>query len=128
LKISLKMMLIVISVLGLVFVLAGCGGDEQAETSDTQTLKEEMTDAAEALDSDEVAEAVEEMVSELSAEQQKVVDKAVAIAKAVQAAPLKADAVMTEYGMTTESFDEMMAEISADPAMSMSYTTQLLKQ
>lgn len=127
-KISLKMILIAISVLGLVFVLAGCGGDEQAETSDTQTLKDEMSEAAETLESEEVAEAVEAVVSELSAEQQKVVDKAVAIAKAVQAAPLKADAVMTEYGMTTESFDEMMAEISADPAMSLAYTTQLLKQ
>jgi hypothetical protein len=61
----------------------------------------------------------------LSRETASRVDKAVAVAKAVEANPGRADAVLREHGMTAQQFEDLMYEIAADPAMSEEYEARM---
>lgn len=53
------------------------------------------------------------------------VQKAVEIAKAIEADPDAADQVLQSHGLTVEEFEQMMYEISADPALSKAYEAAL---
>lgn len=125
-----------VAALGLLTVLVGCGGGGEAETADTEqveleaqhAVQEAVTEAAEQAESAEAEEVVEEVVSQLTPEQQAVVDKCVAVSRAVAAAPLQAEKIMAEHGVSSEEYDKMMADISADPAMALAYTTALGKK
>ena len=46
------------------------------------------------------------------------VEKAAAIANAIEADPDKADEILAKHSMTTESFRDLMYEIAADEKMS----------
>ncbi len=126
-KNATTMILMAILAMGLALVLGGCGGDQEAETPKAADVEQAAEEAVEQAGSAEAEKAVEEIVSKLTPEQQAKVDKVVAVSRAVAAAPLKADEIMAEHGVTTEQYDKMMAEISADPAMSLAYTTQMSK-
>lgn len=130
-------LLTLVAALGLLALLAGCGGGEQQEaakadqaeqmeTEAQHAVQEAMTEAAAHAETAE--EAIEEVVSKLTPEQQAVVDKCVEISRAVMAAPLQAEKIMTDHGMTSEEYDKMMQKISDDPAMSLAYTTAMAKQ
>ena len=49
------------------------------------------------------------------------VQRAAAIANAVQAAPAKVDSILTANGLTTESLEQMMYVIAADSTKSAEY-------
>jgi hypothetical protein len=80
--------------------LLGCGGSE-VQTSD---------DAA----TPQAATAVSETVS-----------KAVAVAKQIEANPDDIDAILEQHGLTVETFEDMLYEISSDPELSEAYNAAL---
>lgn len=82
--------------------LCGCSGQEQAQQKN-----------------DEPAAAPEEQA--LTVAQVAQVEKAVAIAKAIEAAPATAAAVLEKYAMSAEDFENLMYEISADGRMTAAY-------
>lgn len=133
-KNSLMKMFAVAVILALAFVIAGCGGGEQQEAAEAEQTEQEVQHAVQeavteaAAHAETAEEAIEEVVSKLTTEQQAVVDKCVEISRAVMAAPLQAEKIMTDHGMTSEEYDKMMQEISDDPAMSLAYTTAMAKQ
>jgi hypothetical protein len=63
--------------------------------------------------------------SVMSAADQSKVDKAAAIAKAIQANPERADAILSQNGMTEQLFDDLLYEIASDPEMSRAYSERV---
>jgi hypothetical protein len=53
------------------------------------------------------------------------VDRAVAITKAVQANPGRAEDVLRQNGMTVEQYEDLMYDIAADPAMSEEFNDRM---
>ncbi|MDP1660922.1 MAG: hypothetical protein Q8L55_03320 [Phycisphaerales bacterium] len=53
------------------------------------------------------------------------VDTAVKIAKAVEANPDRAGAVLRENGMTADAYEDLMYDIAADPAMSAEFNSRM---
>lgn len=47
---------------------------------------------------------------------------AITIAKAIQAAPTKADSILNQWTYTAESFEKLLAEIAKDSAQSARYS------
>lgn len=54
-----------------------------------------------------------------------VVQRAVAIAKAIEADPDATEQILETHGLTADDFEQMMYEISADPALSKAYEAGL---
>ena len=54
-----------------------------------------------------------------------VVRQAVAITQEIEADPDAADQILARHGLTVEQFEEMMYEISSDPALSRAYNAQI---
>jgi hypothetical protein len=54
-----------------------------------------------------------------------IVTQAAGIAKEIAADPESAEAILTSHDMTIEQFDQMMFDISADPALSEAYATAM---
>jgi hypothetical protein len=48
-----------------------------------------------------------------------------AIAKAIQANPERADAILSQNGMTEQLFDDLLYEIASDPEMSRAYSERV---
>jgi hypothetical protein len=80
--------------------LLGCGGSE-VQTSDDPATSQAAT-------------AVSETVS-----------KAVAVAKQIEASPDDIDAILEQHGLTVETFEDMLYEISSDPELSEAYNAAL---
>ncbi len=55
------------------------------------------------------------------------VDKAVAIAKAIEATPDQADQILSKNGMSEQQFNDLMYEIASDPQMSDQYAARMGK-
>lgn len=53
------------------------------------------------------------------------VDKAVTVARAVEANPGRADEVLREHGLTTEQYEDLMYDIAADPDMSAEFEARM---
>lgn len=54
-----------------------------------------------------------------------IVQRAVEIAKAIEADPDSAAQILEDHGLTVEQFEDMMYEISADPVLSKAYEAAL---
>lgn len=54
-----------------------------------------------------------------------IVTQAVAIAKEIEADQDSAEAILSSHEMTVEQFDQMMYDISIDPALSEAYATAM---
>jgi hypothetical protein len=54
-----------------------------------------------------------------------IVTRAVAMAKEIEADPDSVDAVLARHEMTVEQFDQMMYDISIDPALSDAYAAAM---
>ena len=54
-----------------------------------------------------------------------IVQRAVEIAKAIEADPDAAGQVLEDHGLTVEQFEQMMYDISADPELSRAYEAAL---
>ncbi len=61
----------------------------------------------------------------LDATRQAKVDKAVAVARAIERDPAGADRILQENGLTEQQLDDLLYAIAADPAMSAAYTSRL---
>ena len=86
----------------LVVTLAGCGGEQDEK----QIKSVEKTTAA---------------ATALSAEQQKMVTKAVTVANAIAIAPETMTAVLATNHITAEEYKSLIYKISADPVLSRAY-------
>lgn len=53
------------------------------------------------------------------------VDKAAAIARAIQARPENADEILRQHNMTEQQYEDLLYEIAADPAMSEAYNAKV---
>lgn len=53
------------------------------------------------------------------------VDKAAAIARAIQARPENADEILRQNNMTERQYEDLLYEIAADPAMSEAYNARM---
>ncbi|MDZ4754412.1 MAG: hypothetical protein SGJ11_07935 [Phycisphaerae bacterium] len=62
-----------------------------------------------------------EELSALTSAQRLKIDRAVAMAKAIEANPDAADEILKQHGMTEEGFEDLLFEIAGDPAMSQAY-------
>lgn len=49
------------------------------------------------------------------------VDRAVAVARAIQVAPAAADSILAAHGLTRAGFDALMYDIAADSALAQTY-------
>jgi len=56
-----------------------------------------------------------------------LVTQAAAIARAIEADPDAADAILESHGVSVEDFEQMMYEISADPALASAYEAALAR-
>jgi len=54
-----------------------------------------------------------------------VVQRAVEIARAIEADPDAAERILEDHGLTVEQFEQMMYDISADPDLSKAYEAGL---
>lgn len=90
----------------LTVALAGCAD------SDTEPMMDESAEMHE-------SEAMEAHTSD--ADLPESVQHAVAIAREIEATPDDTDAILERHGLTVETFEDMMYEISADPALSKAY-------
>jgi hypothetical protein len=88
-------------------LLAGCSGNGSSATSAT------------------AAPAPAARAGALSTSQQSRVDKAAAIARAIESSPSSADAALQQHGMTEQQFEDLMYEIAADPEMSQAYAAKM---
>lgn len=68
--------------------------------------------------------AQEEAVADVAAPND-VVQKAVEIAKAIEADPDATEQVLQDHGLTVEEFEQMMYEIGADPELTKAYEAAL---
>jgi hypothetical protein len=50
------------------------------------------------------------------------VDRAVVVARAIQATPTAADSIFAAHGLTRDEFDSLMYDIAADSALARAYT------
>jgi hypothetical protein len=50
------------------------------------------------------------------------VDRAVAVAQAIQARPTAADSILAAHGLTRDGFDALLYDIAADSAWARTYT------
>jgi hypothetical protein len=50
------------------------------------------------------------------------VDRAVAVARAIQANPAAADSILAAHGLTRAGFDSLMYDVAADSALARAYT------
>jgi len=66
-----------------------------------------------------------EKLPALTSAQQLRVDRAVAMAKAIEANPDAGDEILKQHGMTEEGFEDLLFDIAGDPAMSQAYLEQL---
>lgn len=69
----------------------------------------------------ETTEVVAEETVQLTAAQQELVDKAVAIAKALEETPEAMAGVLASYSMSEEDFNELFYEIAGDPVLTDAY-------
>jgi hypothetical protein len=49
-------------------------------------------------------------------------DRAVAVARAIQATPAAADSILAAHGLTRAGFDSLMYDIAADSSLARAYT------
>jgi hypothetical protein len=49
-------------------------------------------------------------------------DRAVAVARAIQATPAAADSILAAHGLTRDGFDSLMYDIAADSSLARAYT------
>ena len=77
--------------------------------------------AAEQQAVEETAETVSEETVQLTAAQQELVDKAVAIAQALEEAPEAMAGVLASHSMSEEDFNELFYEIAGDPVLTDAY-------
>lgn len=73
----------------------------------------------------EAAPAVQEEVLQLTTDQQEIVDKAVALAKAIDATPDATAGVLAEFAISTEELNDLFYEIAASPALTSAYQEAL---
>jgi hypothetical protein len=89
-----------VALLVLSVALLGCGGSD-VNTSDDQASPQTPTVSSE------------------------TVSKAVAVAKEIEANPDDVDAILEQHGLTLETFEDMLYEISSDPELSEAYNAAL---
>ena len=92
------------------FLMAGCGSD--SETTNEKTEAE----AVEAVETEEV-----ETIAALTEAEEAMVQQVAAITTAVEKAPATADAILKQFGMTTEEYEAAVYKIAESPSLSEAY-------
>ena len=90
---------------GLGLVMSGCGSDGAPATTNSSTTTASSGAAAPSANAK--------------------VEKAAAIAKAIEANPDGSSEVLRQHGMTVQQFEDLMYEIAADPKMSAAYNARV---
>jgi len=92
----------------LVILLAGCDGHH------------DETDADRAGNADLAASGEAQ-----GAELPEIVRTAITVAREIEADPANTEAILADHGLTAESFEEMLYDISGDPELSRAYNAAL---
>ena len=96
---------LLLSIVVLVLLVA-CGGTGSGDSAGIESGSATAPDAAPVGTDDPVSRAVE-------------------IAKAIEADPDSAEAVLERFGLTVEQYEELMYDISADPELTRAYQAAL---